>query len=259
MEIIIQNPTRAEIFATLFQHMKLFTENMNIHFNKDEVFIQAMDSSHVSILEIKLPSEWFDTYKVNNDTMIGVNTNILFKVLNTREKSHTLRLLLEEGNMDKLEINLLSENTNVYNRNYVIPLVDIDSEIMGIPEMEYQAELSFPSTVFSTLIDQMKMFGETLNITCSEEKVEMNAESIDTGKMYVNIPIDDLNSFAIEEDETLNMSFSLLHLKNICLYGKISKEIEVNIKREYPIKLVYILDHEDAKAMFYLAPKIDDE
>ena len=259
MEIIIQNPTRAEIFATLFQHMKLFTENMNIHFNKDEVFIQAMDSSHVSILEIKLPCEWFDTYKVNNDTMIGVNTNILFKVLNTREKSHTLRLLLEEGNMDKLEINLLSENTNVYNRNYVIPLVDIDSEIMGIPEMEYQAELSFPSTVFSTLIDQMKMFGETLNITCSEEKVEMNAESIDTGKMYVNIPIDDLNSFAIEEDETLNMSFSLLHLKNICLYGKISKEIEVNLKREYPIKLVYILDHEDAKAMFYLAPKIDDE
>ena len=259
MEIIIENPTRAEIFATLFQHMKLFTENMNIHFNKDEVFIQAMDSSHVSILEIKLPSEWFDTYKVNNDTMIGVNTNVLFKVLNTREKSHTLRLLLEEGDMDKLEINLLSENTNVYNRNYVIPLVDIDSEIMGIPEMEYQAELSFPSTVFSTLIDQMKMFGETLNITCSEEKVEMNAESIDNGKMYVNIPIDDLNSFAIEEDETLNMSFSLLHLKNICLYGKISKEVEVNLKREYPIKLVYTLDHEDAKAMFYLAPKIDDE
>ena len=259
MEIVIQNPTRAEIFATLFQHMKLFTENMNIHFNKNEVFIQAMDSSHVSILEIKLPSEWFDTYNVKSDTMIGVNTNILFKVLNTREKSHTLRLVLEEDNMDKLEINLLSENTTVYDRNYLIPLVDIDSEIMGIPAMEYQAELSFPSAVLSTLIDQMKMFGETLNVSCSEEKVEMNAESTDNGKMYVNIPIDDLNSFAIEEDETINMSFSLLHLKNICLYGKISKEVEVNLKRDYPIKLVYNLDHEDAKAMFYLAPKIADD
>lgn len=259
MEIIIQNPTRAEIFATLFQHMKLFTENMNIYFNTEEVFIQAMDNSHVSILEIKLPSEWFDTYNVKTDTMIGINTNILFKVLNTREKSHTLRLLLEESNSDKLEINLLSENTNVYDRNYVIPLVDIDDEIMGIPDMEYQAELAFPSSVFSTLIDQMNMFGDSLNITCSEEKVEMNAESIDTGKMYVNIPIDDLNSFAIEEDELLNMSFSLSHLKNICLYSKISKEIEVNLKRQYPIKLVYTLDHEDAKAVFYLAPKIEDD
>ena len=108
MEIIIQNPTRAEIFTTLFQHMKLFTENMNIHFNTDEVFIQAMDHSHISIFEIKLPSEWFDTYKVETDTMIGINTNILFKVLHTREKSHTLKLVLEEENSDKLEINLLS-------------------------------------------------------------------------------------------------------------------------------------------------------
>ena len=197
MEIVIQNPTRAEIFTTLFQHMKLFTENMNIHFNTDKVFIQAMDHSHVSIFEIKLPSEWFDTYKVETDTMIGINTNILFKVLHTREKSHTLRLVLEEDNSDKLEINLLSENTDVYDKNYVIPLVDIDNEIMGIPEMEYQAEISFPSTVFSTLIDQMNMFGDSLNITCSEEKVEMNAQSVDTGKMFVNIPIDDLNSFAM--------------------------------------------------------------
>ena len=104
----------------------------------------------------------------------------------------------------------------------------------------------------------MKMFGETLNDSCSEEKVEMNAESTDNGKMYVNIPIDDLNSFTIEEDETINMSFSLLYLKNICLYGKISKEVEVNLKRDYPIKLVYNLDHEDAKAMFYLAKIADD-
>ena len=258
MEIIINNPVRAEIFATLFQHMKLFTECMNIYFNKEDVFIQAMDSSHVSIFEIKLPGEWFDEYNVTENTMIGINTNVLFKVLNTREKSHKLRLCLEEDNNDKLEINLLSEDTNVYDRNYVIPLVDIDSEIMGIPDMEYQAEISFPSNVFSTLIDQMKIFGETLNIYCSEEKVEMSSESQDTGKMFVNIPIDDLNSFAIEEDEILNMSFSLTHLKNICLYSKISKEIEVNLKREYPIKLIYTLDHEDAKAMFYLAPKIDD-
>ncbi len=258
MEIIINNPVRAEIFATLFQHMKLFTECMNIYFNTENVFIQAMDPSHVSIFEIKLPGEWFDEYNVTENTMIGINTNVLFKVLNTREKSHKLRLCLEEDNNDKLEINLLSEDTNVYDRNYVIPLVDIDSEIMGIPDMEYQAEISFPSNVFSTLIDQMKIFGETLNIYCSEEKVEMSSESQDTGKMFVNIPIDDLNSFAIEEDEILNMSFSLTHLKNICLYSKISKEIEVNLKREYPIKLIYTLDHEDAKAMFYLAPKIDD-
>ena len=90
-------------------------------------------------------------------------------------------------------------------------------------------------------------------------RTRSNEKSIDTGKMFVNIPIDDLNAFAIEEGEVLDMSFSLTHLKNICLYSKISKEIEVNMKSEYPIKLIYTLDHEDAKAKFYLAPKINDD
>ena len=74
---------------------------------------------------------------------------------------------------------------------------------MAIPEMNYQAELSLPSSTFSTLIDQMKMFGETLNIKCTEEQVQMISESQDSGKMFVNIPMDDLNSYAIEEEKEL--------------------------------------------------------
>ena len=104
----------------------------------------------------------------------------------------------------------------------------------------------------------MKLFGETFNIICNEEKVQMNSESIDCGKMYVDIPIDDLNSYAIEEDETLNLSYSISHLKNICFYSKISKDIDIYLKKDFPIKLVYSLNSEEAHATFYLAPKIDD-
>ena len=258
MEIVVTNPTRGEIFATLFQHMKLFTENINVHFNNTGIFIQAMDNAQVSIFEIKLPSTWFDEYKVEECFIIGINTNILFKVLNTREKSHNVRLSLERKTSDKLEINLLSQDSNVLDRNYEIPLIDIDSELLIIPDMDYQAELSFTSVIFSTLVDQMKMFGETFIIGCSEEQIQMSAESQETGKMSVNVPIDDMNSYAIDEGETLNMSFSLNHLKNICLYSKISKEIDIYLKSQYPIKIAYTLDSENAKAIFYLAPKIDD-
>jgi len=104
----------------------------------------------------------------------------------------------------------------------------------------------------------MKLFGETFNISCSEEAIKMSAESQETGKMYVNIPIDDLNSYAIEEEKELDLSYSLNHMKHICLYSKISKEINIDLKEQYPIRFTYILDDENAKAIFYLAPKIDD-
>lgn len=258
MDITIDNHARVEIFTILFQHMKLFAENMNIHFNKEEMFIQTMDNSHVSVLEFKLPKTWFSNYRVDEDTIIGVNTNILFKVLHTHEKSHALKMTLADKESDKLDISLVSSDTEVFDRHYVIPLVDIDSELMGIPDTEYQAELSLPSQRFSTLIDQMKLFGDTLTINCSEEKVEMSAESQESGKMFVEIPIDDLHSFSIDENESLHLSFSLSHLKNICLYSKIAKDIDINMSVNYPIKLVYHLDDENAKAIFYLAPKIED-
>lgn len=259
MEISIQKPNRCEIFTTLFQHMKLFSEHININFHEDRVFIQGMDHSHVSVYEINLPSDWFESYNIHSDLTIGVNTNILFKVLHTRDKSHGLQLKMDETSDDKLEIILESQSKDVVDLNYVIPLIDIDSEMMSIPDMEYQAELSFPSTTFSTLVDQMKLFGETFNICCSEESIKMSAESQESGKMYVNIPIDDLNSYAIEEDKTLDMSYSLNHMKHICLYSKISKEINIDLKEAFPIRFTYILDDENAKAVFYLAPKINDD
>ena len=259
MELSIQKPNRCEIFATLFQHLKLFSEHININFYNDHIFIQGMDNSHVSVYEIKLPGDWFETYNTTSDTVIGVNTNILFKVLNTRDKSHKLSLKLDESDSNKLEISLQSESKEVVDLNYVIPLIDIDSEMMHIPDMEYEAEMSFPSSTFSTLIDQMKLFGETFNICCSEESIRMSAESQESGKMFVDIPIDDLNAYAIEEDKSLDLSYSLNHLKHICLYNKISKEINIDLKENYPIRFTYILDNEEAKAVFYLAPKINDD
>ena len=258
MEILIKNSTNGEIFTTLFQHMKLFTENLNVHFQEDKVFIQGMDNAHVSVFEINLPKPWFDEYKLDSTTTIGVNTSMLFKVLNTKDKSHDIHLVLNNENSDKLEIHLLSENAAVVDLHYAIPLIDIDSELMSIPDTEYQAEISLPSVTFSTLIDQMKLFGETFNIICNEEKIQMISESVDCGKMYVDIPIDDLNSYAIEEDETLDLSYSISHLKNICLYNKIAKDIDIYLKKDFPIKFVYSLNSDEAHAIFYLAPKIDD-
>ena len=46
-------------------------------------------------------------------------------------------------------------------------------------------------------------------------------------------------------------------------YFRTLRNNKVNLRQgpsfEYPIKLIYTLDHEDAKAKFYLAPKINDD
>jgi hypothetical protein len=46
---------------------------------------------------------------------------------------------------------------------------------------------------------------------------------------------------------------------NISAFYKISKDVEINISNDYPMKVVYYLGQKDALISFYLAPKIDDD
>jgi proliferating cell nuclear antigen len=261
MDILITNQAKADSFATIFQHIKLFTEHVNIMFEKEKMFIQAMDSSRISIFELYLPATWFDRYEHSRagTIVLGVNSIILFKVLNTRDKTQSIHIKFDESQDDKLFLNFTSESKAVFDRHFETPLMDIDEEMMSIPVIDYQAEFSLSSVNFANLVNQLKMFGDTMQIECSETAIKLCATSLDTGKMFVDIPIDDLTAFSINEGETLNLSFALPYLHNICLYSKLSKEVELGISDNYPIKIQYSLTDgdDDARIVYYLAPKLE--
>jgi len=260
MNIQLTNPAKCDAFSLMFINMRLFTSSINIMFEKDRLFIQAMDSSRISILEIHLPAKWFDTYELSNSSSIvlGVNTIILSKVLSTREKTQNITMKHSNNESDKLCLEFTSDSKTVFDKFFEIPLIDIDEELMSIPETDYQAEFSLSSSNFASLMTQMKLFGDTLQIECSEEKIQMGAVSQDVGKMNVTIPIDDLTSFAIEEGGSLDLSFSLTHLISMCTYSKLAKDLEICISDNYPIRLTYNLGDPESKFVFYLAPKIND-
>lgn len=260
MEITIQTLTKADVFSSIFQNIKTFTDSINVLFEKTGIFLQTMDNSRISILEIRIPNTWFDSYihTANSSISIGLNASILYKILNARDKSQKVKIIYDEGANDTLSVYFEGDTKNVFDKSFEVPLMDLESETMAIPNIEYQAEFSLPSSHFQNLVSQLKMFGETMDIKCSENKIELVSNSQDSGKMSVEIKIDDLTSFAIDEDEELNLSFSLNYLYNICLYNKLTKEIDIKLCNNYPLSIIYNLG-DGAEIKFYLAPKISDD
>jgi len=231
-------------------------------FSDTHMYIQTMDSSKISIIEINLPASWFQTYEIGANQCIGINTNILFKILNSRETSQNISIQYDLENNDKLFIQFHSENKAVFDKHFEVPLMEIDSELMQIPEYESNADFTMCSANFSNIIGQLKMFGDNLNIECTEENIVLSSSSEESGKMNVNIQIDDLNSFAINDGQELHLSFSLTFLHNICLYHKIAKEIEIQLTDGFPLKAKYVLGADEtnnANLTFYLAPRINDD
>jgi len=259
MNISIKNPLKTECFTTIFQHIKLFSDHINIMFEKERMYLQAMDGSRVSIFEVFIPSTWFDEYNHSNETniCIGLSSTTFFKILNTHEKQQTMNFVFDNNESDKLYINYTCDNKNIFDKHFEIPLMDIDTDVMQIPLFESQADIVLPSSNFASLINQLKLFGDTININCNEEKILLNSSTEESGKMSVEIKIEDVDSYSINEGQQLNLSYSLSYLHNICQYNKLAKDIEIKITENYPIKITYnLLD--DAKIIYYLAPKIED-
>jgi len=273
MNVVIKNRENARVFSSMFQNIRLFCEHINLMFSADRLYAQGMDSSHISIFELSIPKTWFDTYEYTSEQsaiVVGINVALFFKILNTREDNHEIHVKYVEETGDRLVVNLLNptESKTVFDKYFEIPLIDLESELMAIPEIDYQAELSLASSNFANLIGQLKQFGADLKINCSEEEIRLTSSSNESGNMSVVVPIDDLLLFAINEGEQLNLSFSLAHFHNICAFHKVSGTINLKISDNYPLKATYVLElpkYEDddvaklAHIVVFLAPRVCDE
>jgi len=257
---ILPTSLKPDIFTSIFQNVRSFTEHISIIFRQNGVYFQTMDSARVSIIEVNLPSGWFDTYTFKNenngDIVLGISSNILFKILNAREKQQRIHVVYDSD--DVLQIHFTSEDKTVFDKHFHCPLLDLESETLNIPDIDYAAEFTLPSAVFSTLINQLKNFGDSLEMDCSESRIGLTATSLESGTMSVEVPIDDLNSFAINEGEELKMSFSLASLHHICSFNKVTKEIMIRLCDNYPLSIVFPITEEGAYLRIYLAPKISD-
>jgi hypothetical protein len=129
---------------------------------------------------------------------------------------------------------------------------------MEIPVIDYSAEFSLSSVNFSNIVSQLKLFGDTMEIECSETNIILYSSGIENGKMSVEINIDDLTEFSINEGDELNISFGLSYLHNICAFHKLTKEIELKICNNYPLCATYTIG-DGASLKCYLAPKVSDD
>lgn len=257
MKISINDLQKVEIFTTLFQNLKSMSEMINISFTPENMYLQTMDSAKVSILEIVLPKTWFCEYECLIPVTLGIHTTILYKILSARDKSQCINIEYNDDE-DRISFHMSSNDKSIFDRKFETPLIDIETDLMEIPVSDYQAEMSLPSANFSLLISQLKGFGETLEFHCSETLIQLVAKAIESGSMTVEIKIDDLSSFAIEEGQEVVLSFGLQYLSSICQYHKVAKDIEIKIHVDCPLLIEYHLI-DDGIIKYYLAPKISDD
>jgi proliferating cell nuclear antigen len=259
MRLTIDNKPKQEIFLAIFQLLKNWTSHINMHFEKDRLYIQSMDKSHICLANIEIKSKWFSEYDCTDNIKLSFDSTHFAILMNYSLKHNTIELKFEnEVNPDKLYVNLLNgkENKDSFDHFFELNLIEVEEDSLGIPDVEYDVDFTIESKKLTELLSELNTIGQDLNIICNQEKLELNASG-DSSKLKVNIPIDDLNEFSITEGEELNLSFSLNHLSKMCCSNKLGTTVELSLRDSYPMSLKYNLG-DDSKVVFFIAPKIQD-
>jgi proliferating cell nuclear antigen len=217
-----------------------------------------MDSSHCSMFEIKITKEWFDLFQVDEELTLGINTDILYKIFHTKQNNQYIELQCEDA--DRLSINFINlENSSDFPKEYEISLMDIDSEILHIPDCDFNVEFSLESKPFSTVIDQLAIFGDNIEFCCSEENMDLIAKG-DLGTMKVNLLEEDkkyVEEIIIGLDDEKKFNYSIKFLQMFCSFSKIIPNVKINLLENVPMRMQYSLT-ENSYIHLFLAPKIED-
>ncbi|XP_039567868.1 proliferating cell nuclear antigen isoform X2 [Passer montanus] len=137
------------------------------------ISLQSMDSSHVSLVQLTLRSEGFDTYRCDRNIAMGVNLSSMSKILKCAGNEDIITLRAED-NADTLALVFEAPNQEKVS-DYEMKLMDLDVEQLGIPEQEYSCVVKMPSAEFARICRDLSHIGDAVVISCAKDGVKFSA------------------------------------------------------------------------------------
>lgn len=252
---------QGEILKQVIGAVGDLVENANFDCTTEGVSLQAMDSSHVSLVSLFLGSEGFVDYRADRQVALGINMVNLAKILKCSGSKDSISLKANDDG-DTIQFVFESEDKDRVS-TFDMKLMDIDSEHLGIPETDYKCVVRMSSSEFARICKDMATIGDTVAIAASKEGVKFSVSGDSSqGEMTLkNDSTADKNSddaVLIELEESVNQTFALRYLNFFTKATPLSKTVSLSMSPEVPLVVEYKVENL-GHIRYYLAPKIEDE
>ena len=247
---------KVAVLIELFKVIKGLNNFCKMYCKEDEVFIQIMDDSHISLLEIKIKKEWFTTYASENE-VISFNSKILTTIMGL----YTTDSIVSFESTDEF-LYVTFQQKDKTEKSFQIILIDLDSDLMESQNIDPSLEFSIGARKLDQYFNEMQSFGDTLEIVHINDTIYMRTQG-DEGKYMLKITDDLLDELIVEEDLQMVCKVPLKYTSLVTKLYSVFKKISVNVSEDAPFTLK-IFPNEDEESdlleiKFFIAPKVDDD
>ncbi|CAK0785120.1 hypothetical protein CVIRNUC_008326 [Coccomyxa viridis] len=252
--------TQGVLLRKLLDSMKDLVQDANFDCSSTGFALQAMDSSHVSLIHMQLRSDGFEHFRCDRNLSMGVSLNNMAKILKCMGNDDILTMKAEDqGDSVTFMFEAASQERI---SDFELKLMDIDSEQLGIPDTEYAATIKMPSTEFARICKDLSTIGDTVLIGVTKDGVRFSTQG-DIGSANVTLrqhtnadrPEDNV---VIDMQEPVALTFALRYLNSFAKATPLASQVLVSMSKELPVVVKYQMG-DIGHISYYLAPKIEDD
>ncbi|VEU23999.1 DEKNAAC105181 [Brettanomyces naardenensis] len=232
--------------------------NLNCSQN-DGITVQAIDDSRVLLIALKLDPSCFQEFRCDKDLVLGLDLESLSKILRQGNPEDYLTLIAEDSPDSLLIVFEDSKKDRI--SEFSLKLMDIDSDVLTIDEMEHDCAITLPAAAFAKVARDMKTLSESLQILVTKDSVKFKADgSIGTGSVILRARtnLDDTKeSILIDLNKPVNLTFGAKYLNDIVKATPLADTVTIKLTDKAPAMFEYKL--QGGFLRYYLAPKFEDE
>lgn len=225
---------------------QLITET-TLDLKKDGIELVAMDSANVSLVDFKVGTQAFETYKIDKGTTVGVSMEDLTQILKRVKPTESLELSLNDTE-NRLELVLAGK------RRFNIPLLDLGENSTRRPSLQFSTEIELKTSTLEEGLADAEIVSDAIILEANKDKLLMRAQG-DGRKVESEAGKDELVS--IRSKEYVKSMFPLDYMKKMMKGGKLSETAKLSIGNDYPLLLEF--NGDAVRLSFILAPRIEND
>ncbi|GKT13133.1 proliferating cell nuclear antigen, PCNA [Aduncisulcus paluster] len=259
------------LFKRIIDAVKELVEQVNIECTASGMAIQAMDSTHVALIQLNLNSSAFSTYRCEPSCTLGIDVKEIQKVFKSAGADDALTLRTDSEDADILRIIFQSEGKKRLSQ-FDLKLMDIDESSVGITEREHDFVAQIDSGEFFRVCRDLMQLGDKFDLQGSKKGLQFHVSGDSTSGTILLQPTDaGVDDDFDEEDEEgksclrklvvkaeVHLTVSGRQLMHFCKATPLSDVVELRMSSKSPLSLVYPID-KGGNLTYYLAPKKDTE
>mmetsp|Transcript_12527 Transcript_12527/g.15735 ORF Transcript_12527/g.15735 Transcript_12527/m.15735 type:complete len:262 (+) Transcript_12527:121-906(+) len=251
---------QGRLFKLIIEAIKDLIAQASWDCDSDGMTLQAMDSSHVSLVEVNLRESGFNHYRSDRPITVGFDTTMVSKILKCAGNDDVITLKAEDEG-EKLTLMFESPNQDRIS-DFELKLMEIETEQLGIPETSYKCTVKMPSSEFQRIVRDMQVLGDTCQISCTKEGCRFSVTGENgSGNILIRASTasdKEEEQVIIDMEEPVELTFSQRYLNFFTKATSLAPTVVLSLSPDVPIVVEYPIEGL-GHVKYYLAPKIDDE